>query len=159
MMKKMTTLCASLLLALGCLTANAMDSQTLVSNPGRYRVISTSPDGIAYADMDSLQAIQTMDYPNSIENMSFTLYVEKYAGSRDDLIFQSGQEIHQINEYTAKLHANKCKGTYDLKADLTNVYHTDGTANSVKIDTVQFQNIRDMYTALHHFAALMPQKN
>ena len=49
-MKKMTTLCASLLLALGCLTANAMDSQTLVSNPGRYRVISTSPDGIAYAD-------------------------------------------------------------------------------------------------------------
>ena len=102
-MKKMTTLCASLLLALGCLTANAMDSQTLVSNPGRYRVISTSPDGIAYADMDSLRAMQTMDYPNSIENMSFTLYVE--------------------------------------------------------IDTVQFQNIRDMYTALHHFAALMPQKN
>ena len=35
----------------------------------------------------------------------------------------------------------------------------DGTAYSVKIDTVQFQNIRDMYTALHHFAALMPQKN
>ena len=53
LMKKMTTLCASLLLALGCLTANAMDSQTLVSNPGRYRVISTSPDGIVYADMDS----------------------------------------------------------------------------------------------------------
>ena len=96
-MKKMTTLCASLLLALGCLTANAMDSQTLVSNPGRYRVISTSPDGIVYADMDSLQAMQTMDYPNSIENMSFTLYVEKYAGIRDDLIFQLGQEIHQIN--------------------------------------------------------------
>ena len=56
-MKKMTTLCASLLLALGCLTANAMDSQTLVSNPGRYRVISTSPDGIAYADMDSLRGM------------------------------------------------------------------------------------------------------
>lgn len=159
LMKKITTLCASLLLALGCLTANAMDSQTLVSNPGRYRVISTSPDGIAYADMDSLRAMQTMDYPNSIENMSFTLYVEKYAGIRDDLIFQLGQEIHQINEYKAALHANKREGTYDLKADLTNVYHTDGTAYSVKIDTVQFQNIRDMYTALHHFAALMPQKN
>lgn len=159
LMKKMTTLCASLLLALGCLTANAMDSQTLVSNPGRYRVISTSPDGIAYADMDSLRAMQTMDYPNSIENMSFTLYVEKYAGIRDDLIFQLGQEIHQINEYKAALHANKREGTYDLNADLTNVYHTDGTAYSVKIDTVQFQNIRDMYTALHHFAALMPQKN
>lgn len=159
MMKKMTTLCASLLLALGCLTANAMDSQTLVNNPGRYRVISTSPDGIAYADMDTLRAMQTMDYPNSIENMSFTLYVEKYAGIRDDLIFQTGQEIHQINEYKASLHANKRKGTYDLKTDLTNVYHTDGTAYSVKIDTVQFKNVRDMYTALHHFAAVIPQKD
>ena len=75
-MKKMTTLCASLLLALGCLTANAMDSQTLVNNPSRYRVISTSPDGIVYADMDSLRAMQTMDYPNSIENMNLTLYTE-----------------------------------------------------------------------------------
>ena len=143
-MKKMTTLCASLLLALGCLTANAMDSQTLVSNPGRYRVISTSPDGIVYADMDSLQAMQTMDYPNSIENMSFTLYVEKYAGIRDDLVFQMGQEIHQINEYKAALHANKRKGTYDLKADLTKVYRPDGTDYAVKIDTVQFKNVRDM---------------
>ena len=109
-MKKMTTLCASLLLALGCLTANAMDSQTLVSNPGRYRVISTSPDGIAYADMDSLRAMQTMDYPNSIENMSFTLYVEKYAGIRDDLIFQLGQEIHQINEYKAACTPTSARG-------------------------------------------------
>lgn len=159
MMKKMTTLCASLLLALGCLTANAMDSQTLVNNPSRYRVISTSPDGIVYADMDSLRAMQTMDYPNSIENMSLTLYVEKYAGIRDDLVFQMGQEIHQINEYKAALHANKREGTYDLKADLTKVYRPDGTDYAVKIDTVQFKNVRDMYTALHHFAALTPQKN
>ena len=149
MMKKMTTLCASLLLALGCLTASAMDSQTLVNNPSRYRVISTSPDGI----------MQTMDYPNSIENMSLTLYGEKYAGIRDDLVFQMGQEIHQINEYKAALHANKREGTYDLKADLTKVYRPDGTDYAVKIDTVQFKNVRDMYTALHHFAALTPQKD
>lgn len=69
----MTTLCASLLLALGCLTANAMDSQTLVSNPGRYRVISTSPDGIAYADMDSLRAMQTMGL--SQQHRKHELYV------------------------------------------------------------------------------------
>ena len=50
MMKKMTTLCASLLLALGCLTANAMDSQTLVNNPSRYRVIR--PDIGMFASFD-----------------------------------------------------------------------------------------------------------
>ena len=129
--------------------SQCMDSQTLVNNPSRYRVISTSPDGIVYADMDSLRAMQTMDYPNSIENMSLTLYVEKYAGIRDDLVFQMGQEIHQINEYKAALHANKREGTYDLKADLTKVYRPDGTDYAVKIDTVQFKNVRDMYTALH----------
>ena len=70
-----------------------------------------------------------------------------------------GQEIHQINEYKAALHANKREGTYDLKADLTKVYRPDGTDYAVKIDTVQFKNVRDMYTALHHFAALTPQKD
>ena len=117
------------------------------------------PKNLVYADMDSLRAMQTMDYPNSIENMNLTLYVEKYAGIRDDLVFQMGQEIHQINEYKAALHANKRKGTYDLKADLTKVYRPDGTDYAVKIDTVQFKNVRDMYTALHHFAALTPQKD
>ena len=80
-------------------------------------------------------------------------------GIRDDLVFQMGQEIHQINEYKAALYANKRKGTYDLKADLTKVYRPDGTDYAVKIDTVQFKNVRDMYTALHHFAALTPQKD
>ena len=77
-MKKIISLLAMLCLFLLTSTSVfAMDSDTLLNNPFRYRVLSTQPDGIVYVDMDSIQGLQTMDFPSSLETLSCTLYVEK----------------------------------------------------------------------------------
>ena len=94
-------------LLMGCTAVGAMDSTTLLNNPDRYRVVSTQPDGVVYVDMDSIKSMQTRDFPNSIENISCTLYVEKYNSTLDAMAFQQNQVIRQINEYTATLHGNK----------------------------------------------------
>lgn len=57
-------------------SAMAMDSATLLAHPDRYRVIHADDEEICYADMKSLSGMQTMDFPGSIENIDFTLYVE-----------------------------------------------------------------------------------
>lgn len=157
-MKKILALCSLLtLLAFGAFTASAMDSQTLLTNPSRYRVISTEPDGIVYVDMQTISGMQTMDYPNSIENISAKVYVEKYAATVDAMTFAKNQTIRQINEYDAVFHANKREGTYDLKANLTNVYKPTGEAYVVKLDTLQWGNVKDMFISLNRLARLQGQ--
>ncbi len=154
-MKKLITLLVMLaLMILGSLSASAMDSQTLLENPGRYRVISTQPDGIVYADMNSLQGMQTMDYPNSIENISCVLYVEKYAGTLDAMAFQKGNVIRQISEYQAAFHANKQNDTFQLDTTLTNVYTPQGQAYEIKVDTIRLTQVKDMFIALHRLSGI-----
>lgn len=150
----------SLLLSIVCLAmmaampAFAMDSATLLANPIRYRVISTQADGIVYADMDTLTGMQTMDYPNSIENLSCTLYVEKYSGTLDAMAIQRNKTIHQINEYTADFHADKWEDTYTLTTTLTNIYTPKGQPYEIKCDTIQFTQQKDMFLALHRLNRL-----
>lgn len=107
-MKRQITLATLLCtLALGAFSASAMDSQTLLQNPSRYRVVSTQPDGIVYVDTDSLRSMQTRDYPSSIENISAKLYVERYNPTITDMTFEQGQTISQIDEYTANFATDK----------------------------------------------------
>ena len=158
-MKKLTMLFSLLcILAFDAVTANAMDSQTLLSNPDRYRVISTEPDGIVYVDMDSISGMQTMDYPNSIENINCKLYVEKYNNTIDAMTFMKGQTIRQINEYDAAFHANKLEGQYAFNANLTNVYKPTGEAYTVKIDMLQWGNVKDMFISMNRLSKLKGQQ-
>lgn len=158
-MKKLTMLFSLLcLLAFGAVSASAMDSQTLLSNPDRYRVISTEPDGIVYADMDTISGMQTMDYPNSIENINCKLYVEKYNSTIEAMTFMKGQTIRQINEYDASFHANKREGQYNFNANLTNVYKPTGEAYTVKLDTLQWGNVKDMFISMNRLAKLKGQQ-
>jgi hypothetical protein len=155
MMKKLFTLFSLLsLLLIGCLSVSAMDSDTLLNNSFRYRVIGTQPDGIVYVDMETLQGMQTMDYPNSIENVSCKLYVEKYNSTIDAMTFQNGQLIRQINEYDAKFHANKRENKYELDAKLNGVFTPQGTAYEVKLDTFSFKNIKEMFIGVHRLEKL-----
>lgn len=136
--------------------AGAMDSATLLSQPDRYRVIGTQADGIIYVDRQSLQGIQTMDYPNSLETLTGTLYVEKYTSSLDVMAFQENRLIRQINEYDATLHANKRDQTYTLTATLRNVYTPQGQPYEIKVDTVQFDQIQTLFINAHRIS-LLPQ--
>ena len=103
MKKLLSLLSLSFLLLAGSLTSQAMDSDTLLQSPDRYRVVSAQNDSVVYVDINTIQAIQTMDYPNSLENLSCTLYVETYAHPLDAEAYQSGRLIRQINEYKAGL--------------------------------------------------------
>ena len=138
---------------LGCAGAGAMDSATLLHNPSRYRVVSTQSDGVVYVDMESIRSMQTRDYPNSIENISCTLYVEKYNSNLDATAFQKNEIVRQINEYKAKLHGNKRENTYDIAAELQQAYSPDGQAKAVSIDTIQFKNIKEMFINTHRLTA------
>lgn len=58
--------------------AMAMDSATLLENPSQYRVIYADGKKAVYADMATVNAVQSRDLHASIENISFTMYVENY---------------------------------------------------------------------------------
>lgn len=111
--------------------ASAMDSATLLSNPARYRVVHADDEEVVYADMDSLAGMQTRDYPSSIENMTVTLYAERYGRKPTAMDFEQGKLVSAIQEYKADLHANKRSGKYALKTELTAVYDRDGKALSL----------------------------
>ncbi len=142
---------------MGCAAAGAMDSATLLQNPARYRIVSTQADGIVYVDTESIQSMQTRDFPSSLETISCTLYVEKYNSRPDAMAFQQNRLIRQINEYSAVLHGNKRDNAYELTAELQHVYDPDGAAKEIRIDMIQFQHIRSMFITMHRLASLPKQ--
>lgn len=157
-MKKLKCLLAMCsLVALSSVSAMAMDSTTLQQNPTRYRVVSTQPDGIVYMDMDSVQALQTRDLPSSLENISCTLYVEKYAKKIDAMAFQQNQLIRQISEYKADINANKVKDTYQMDVDFQKAYAADGSVLKEKKDTLRIKNMKEFYMYAHRLVALPAQ--
>lgn len=152
-MKKIM-LCFSLLCTLffSTISVCAMDSETLLSNPARYRVISSEPDGIVYVDMETISGMQTMDYPNSIENITCVLYAEKYNSTIDAMTFANDQTIRQINEYQASFYANKREDTYELETTLTNICTPKGDPWAVKPDTLQWGSTKKMFIVLSRLA-------
>lgn len=154
-MKKMISLLAILCLTLcASISSFAMDSTTLLNNPERYRILSTQPDGIVYVDMDSLNGLQTMDFPNSLETISCTLYVEKYNSTLDAMAIQRNKTIRQINEYSAEFHADKVKGVYTISPKLNQVYTAKGQPYSVKVDTIQWNHPKELFINLFRLSAL-----
>lgn len=154
-MKKITSLLAMLCLTLcASISSFAMDSNTLLNDPARYRVLSTQPDGIVYVDMDSLNGLQTMDFPNSLETISCTLYVEKYSSTLDAMAIQRNKTIRQINEYTADFHADKVKGIYTISPKLNQIYTAKGQPYLVKVDTFQWNHPKKLFINLFRLSAL-----
>lgn len=125
MKKIMMAALAGLVLA-APVVSMAMDSKTLLSDPARYRVIYADDEGAVYADMDTVQAMQTRDYPGSIENISGTFYVESYAEKPDAMDFETGKLVKNIQRYQMTLYGNKAKDEYTLNRSLVAVYDGDG---------------------------------
>lgn len=154
MKKQLTLLSALAIMAFSAVTANAMDAQTLLNNPSRYRVVSTTNDGVVYVDMDSLKSIQTRDYPSSIENIAATLYVEKYNPTIDDMTFENGQTFTQIDEYTAQLHGQKNEDVYEIAPKAVASYKEDGSVVETTATPSRFQNIKHLFVNLSRLARL-----
>lgn len=106
-MKKLYSLMMAGLILAAPGAAMAMDSAALQADPAQYRVIYAGEDEVIYADMDTVRGMQTMDYPNSIENMRFKMYVESYRDKVDAADFGEGRLVTQIREFDAGLYVNK----------------------------------------------------
>lgn len=127
MKKWMAALAAAVVMA-APFAADAMDSKTLLSDPARYRVIYADGRDVVYADMETLSGLQTMDYPSTIENMEFTMYVETYRRKIRLWDFEQERMVAHIRAYAAGLHANKAAGKYVLETKLTGLFTGQGEA-------------------------------
>ncbi len=127
-MKKLYSLMMAGLILAAPGAAMAMDSAALQADPAQYRVIYAGEDEVIYADMDTVRGMQTMDYPNSIENMRFKMYVESYRDKVDAADFGEGRLVTQIREFDAGLYVNKNEKSYKLETKLAAVYDADGKA-------------------------------
>lgn len=155
-MKKIYALFAAALL-LGDTSAMAMDSHTLLTQPERYRIIYADSHEIAYADMESLSGLATMDFPGSLENMNFTMYVETYKPDPTAFDFAKGNLISHITQFQVQLYGNKQKQTYGMEKTLSAMY--DGEGNKQEIyssiaDIVKHRKIaadaKTLFLNLHH---------
>lgn len=131
-MKK--SVCALLMGAIflaGGIHSEAMDMNTLMADPGRYRVIAADEDEIVFADTNTLLAMQTRDYPVSIENMRVTLYVGRYRESRHltAMDWMNGNLLSRIDEYTVQLSANRRKNEVHMESSWAASWKADGTAS------------------------------
>ena len=113
----------------------AMDSETLLKDPVRYPVVYATGKMRMYADTETAQAMQTMDYPGSIENVSFTLYVETYKKNADAFDFARGGLVTKIREYKVELSADRLEKHYEMTLLPVAAYDTKGgkTAGEEKV--------------------------
>ncbi len=137
---------------LSTLPASAIDSVALLDNPARYRVIGTQDGCIMYADMESVQAVETMDYPSSLETIYCVLYAETYAEDIDAKAFQENRLVSRIDEYDAAFRADKRNGKFTIDAVLTNTYLPDGQAGEITTSTVRFKNAEELFINIRRAA-------
>lgn len=104
----------------------AMDSETLLKNPARYPVIYATEKMRIYADMETVSAMQTMDYPGSIENVSFLLYAERYKKNADAFDFARGGLVTQIREWKVELAADRREKRYEMTLTPVAAYDAKG---------------------------------
>lgn len=162
----MKKLCAALAAGLVLAAPNAamaMDSASLLANPAKYRVIAAGEDEVVYADLSTLTAIQTMDFPNSVENMHFKMYVESYRDKVNAMDFARDNLVTSIREFDAGLYVNKNTKSYNLETRLCAVYKADGEAlkaldpKEVKEAEKLRVKAQDLYMNLSRMSR-MPQK-
>ena len=162
-MKKLYSLMLAGLVLAAPTAAMAMDSAELLSHPAKYRVIAAGEDEVVYADLSTLTAIQTMDFPNSVENMHFKMYVESYRDKVNAMDFARDNLVTSIREFDAGLYVNKNTKSYNLETRLAAVYDAKGDA--VKTldpkDAKEAEKLRvkaeDLYMNLSRMSR-MPQK-
>lgn len=159
-MKKLYSLMLAGLVLAAPNAAMAMDSASLLANPAKYRVIAAGEDEVVYADLSTLTAIQTMDFPNSVENMHFKMYVESYRDKVNTMDFARDNLVTSIREFDAGLYVNKNTKSYNLETRLCAVYKADGEALKA-LDPKEAEKLRvkaqDLYMNLSRMSR-MPQK-
>jgi hypothetical protein len=113
-MKKHIWLAVTLALGLSSSAAFAMDANTLLSHPERYRVVETNGNSLSFVDMKTLRVMETRDYPSSIGYIDGTLYVVETVKNPSVMDYQNNRLVTDIHEYKLHLFGDKEKGEYKL---------------------------------------------
>ena len=156
MKKKIMAIVSVLTMAAG-LQAFAISSQDLLDNPIMYRVLTTEGNHVVYVDMNSIQGIQTMDYPNSVENITCNVYVEEYEPNISAMDYQNGKLISAIYRGQLQVHANKVTEVFEGSFTAYSKFAQDGKILE-SIDKNSRQEIavgidQNVFTTLHRLAA------
>lgn len=159
-MKKVYSIVLAGLALFPLFSSAAMGSVELLGNPAKYRVVYAGEDEVVYVDMDTFQGMQTMDYPNSIENLKFTMYVESYRDKIGAIDFAENNLVEKIREYDVTLHVNKKDNSMTMETTLSEAYSADGEILSA--DALGEEGLiakdKDLYANLYRLVRL-PQKN
>lgn len=153
MKKKILTALMAAMLVGGA--AQAMDSATLLTSPTRYPVLYADANTRIYADVRTMSAMQTMDYPGSIENVSFTLYVEIFKEHADVFDFSRGDLVKKIREFKAEVYADRRERHYGMKLTPVAVYNAAGEEQPAEEGTVKLRaSAKELYYNLAHVLKL-----
>lgn len=135
--------------------AQAMDSATLLTSPTRYPVLYADANTRIYADVRTMSAMQTMDYPGSIENVSFTLYAEIFKEHADVFDFSRGDLVKKIREFKAEVYADRRERHYGMKLTPVAVYNAAGEEQPAEEGTVKLRaSAKELYYNLAHVLKL-----
>ncbi len=153
MKKKILTALMAAMLVGGA--AQAMDSATLLTSPTRYPVLYADANTRIYADVRTMSAMQTMDYPGSIENVSFTLYAEIFKEHADVFDFSRGDLVKKIREFKAEVYADRRERHYGMKLTPVAVYNAAGEEQPAEEGTVKLRaSAKELYYNLAHVLKL-----
>lgn len=157
MKKKVAVLLSVLTMAVG-VQSFAISSQDLMNNPLMYRVISAKDNCLVYVDMNSIRGMQTMDYPNSIENITCNVYVEEYKPNLTAMDYQNNTLVSAIHRGQMSIHANKATDEIEGTFTVFSTFDQDGKIiKSTEKDKRQAVSIgadKNLFTTLHRLAAI-----
>ncbi len=135
--------------------AQAMDSATLLTESTRYPVLYADANTRIYADVRSMSAMQTMDYPGSIENISFTLYAEIFKEHADVFDFSRGDLVRKIREVKVELYADRRERHYGMSLTPVAVYNAKGEEQPAEEGKLKLRaSAKDLYYNLAHLLKL-----
>lgn len=133
----------------------AMDSETLLKTPTRYPVLYADANTRIYADVQTISAMQTMDYPGSIENVSFTLYAEIFKEHADVFDFSRGDLVQKIREVKIELYADRRERHYGMSLTPVAVYNAKGEEQPAEEGKLKLRaSAKELYYNLAHLLKL-----
>lgn len=105
------------------LTAQAMDSSTLLGHPARYRVLYADEMEAVYADMDT---VRRHTLPTGTVCFALTMYAEAYKYRPGAADYARGTLAANVQRYDARIYGDLTARTYRVEKKLREVYDREG---------------------------------
>lgn len=148
---KCTILALTIAIAALSGTAFAINADTILLLPGRYRIVEITDQAITFVDAPTLKISESRDYPSSVGNISGRFYVMDTVKNPTAMNFQKSELVTGIREYDVQLFGNKQTGDFKvMDAKLKQVFTADGESSDSKQDFIT-KSPKQLFTNLSLF--------